>query len=776
MANQYLVDSPYSPFTIKNQFKAIYNGKVYIGEVDKDPLNPSQQIQVYVVNESGTNVPVSQPIALNAGGYLVYNGQVSKFVTLEPYSMVVLNSVDAEMWRVDDISKVDPDNITASNVRDTTNGGSVQDFIDAQYTTVAELATGKFTVSTYVRLTDRDFGLFRVQSGGVADGSGVLDAGDGNTAAAQKVRTFYASQHGLKSDIDIDNTSVALAMLAEAQLTNDYFEIDLQGGMFRVYAGAELSPLRLVGKKFKIKNGGFYAANASVSPTTVEFPSTITFDQCDYVAENFTCYAKGEKWGNTDASSGLDSNGRASWIAEKGGHAIAVVRSKYKHINVSGGLAGSVASIYFPSSRGVSYGGNAYCSSLGYSAYNADTWCGTPAEVGIGDFIHLTHGSSGEATEHKRPEDNSVVGTAIYCGKIGFLGEGSTGADVQVYITGGRWAGFYANGSSMDLGNAFAATSATVIAFNPVIGDAASIVRVGNSSNTLSVCKAINVEAKDIGLTGVMISNQSFGSCEAFLSGNVNITSNKTWAGSGVPELVNSSVVANRGVNITVNVEIDAIVTGNATRVAHNSRACYGGLKVSGGDYNMSQYIAYSKGWGGSAAGTRKGFVTQGKPIFRVPNTVATDELLHWQDADDSSVATYVYIDAESAAIISGAFRRVDFITQTNPARREKILLPRTLDNCYALEADRPREVIEAKAISSGGASGSNWAYKFAFPQGKPPLFPCMVALNDEIRLVLSGSGNPVVEAGELVQTVFIQGGVSGTAITVGKVYGFNGA
>lgn len=139
MANQYLVDSPYSPFTIKNQFKAISNGSVYIGEVDKDPLNPLHQTQVYVVDETGSNVPVSQPIQLNAGGYLVYNGQVSKFVTLEPYSMVVLNSVNAEMWRVDDISKVDPDNITASTVP-TSSSGSVQDFIDTNtFKTVAEM-------------------------------------------------------------------------------------------------------------------------------------------------------------------------------------------------------------------------------------------------------------------------------------------------------------------------------------------------------------------------------------------------------------------------------------------------------------------------------------------------------------------------------------------------------------------------------------------------------------------------------------------------------------
>lgn len=183
--NQYLVDSPYTPFTIKNQFKAISNGKVYIGEVDKDPLNPSQQIQVYVVDESGSSVPVNQPIQLNAGGYLVYNGQVSKFVTLEPYSMVVLNSVGAEMWRVDDISKVDPDNITASNVRDTTNGGSVQDFIDSQAATIAEIATGKFTVGTRVRVPELSNSLWLIAFGGVIDGVTVRDAGSGKTAMLQ---------------------------------------------------------------------------------------------------------------------------------------------------------------------------------------------------------------------------------------------------------------------------------------------------------------------------------------------------------------------------------------------------------------------------------------------------------------------------------------------------------------------------------------------------------------------------------------------------------------
>lgn len=677
------------------------------------------------------------------------------------------------------ISRFDPE------LRIQVREAQLRSYAEAGYNLVAGSfeAGGALVNANDVLLQESTGKAFSGPSGTVAAGTnpasgGFVDVSSKllRTEIVGPVKVFKASQYGLTTDVTADNTAAALQMMAAAQAQAGYFEIDLQGGMYRIYAGANLNPLRLVGKRFKIKNGGFYAANASVSPTIVNFPSTITFDKCDYIAENFTCYAKGQSWGNTDASFGLDSNGRATWIAEKGGHAIAVVRSKYKHINVTGGLAGSAAAIYLPSSRGESYGGNAYCSSLGYAAYNADSWCGNPDSVGIGYFIHLAFGSNAVATEHKRPEDGSVVGTTAYCGKLGFLGEAATSADVQVYIFGGRWVGFYAGGSAMDLGGAFAATSATVVSVGSVVANAASVIRVDNSSNTNSVCKVIDVQATEIGLTGVMVSRKSFGTCDAFLSGHVGITSTRTWPASGVSELVNSSVIANRGVAITVNVTIDAVVTGTTDRFVHNSRACYGGVRVLGGDYTVSQYVAFSLGWGGSVANTAKGFVCSGRPIFRIPNKAATDEIFHWQGADEQGVSVYVYIDAADAEFISGNFRRIDFITQVAPAFRERVIFPRSLINCYALDADRPREVIEAKAVSSGGASGSNWLYKFAFPQGKPPLFPCMVALNNEIRLVLSGSGAPVVESGELVQNVFIQGAPSATAITVGNVYGLNGA
>lgn len=79
-------------------------------------------------------------------------------------------------------------------------GGSVQDFIDAQFTTVAELATGKFHVGQYVKLKDRAMGLFLLKSGGTPTGGRVLDAGNGNTAELQITHQTFIEHWGAKGD------------------------------------------------------------------------------------------------------------------------------------------------------------------------------------------------------------------------------------------------------------------------------------------------------------------------------------------------------------------------------------------------------------------------------------------------------------------------------------------------------------------------------------------------------------------------------------------------
>uniref|UniRef100_UPI001F392016 phage head-binding domain-containing protein n=2 Tax=Escherichia coli TaxID=562 RepID=UPI001F392016 len=87
-----IVSMPSQLFTMARSFKAVANGKIYIGKIDTDPVNPENQIQVYVENEDGSHVPVSQPIIINAAGYPVYNGQIAKFVTVQGHSMAVYDA------------------------------------------------------------------------------------------------------------------------------------------------------------------------------------------------------------------------------------------------------------------------------------------------------------------------------------------------------------------------------------------------------------------------------------------------------------------------------------------------------------------------------------------------------------------------------------------------------------------------------------------------------------------------------------------------------------
>ncbi len=45
-----IVSMPSQLFTMARSFKAVANGKIYIGKIDTDPVNPENQIQVYVEN------------------------------------------------------------------------------------------------------------------------------------------------------------------------------------------------------------------------------------------------------------------------------------------------------------------------------------------------------------------------------------------------------------------------------------------------------------------------------------------------------------------------------------------------------------------------------------------------------------------------------------------------------------------------------------------------------------------------------------------------------
>lgn len=108
-----VVSQPSQLFTLARSFKANANGKIYIGKIDTDPVNPENQIQVYVENEDGSHVPVSQPIIINAAGYPVYNGQIAKFVTVQGHSMAVYDVYGAQQFYFPNVLKYDPDQLSS---------------------------------------------------------------------------------------------------------------------------------------------------------------------------------------------------------------------------------------------------------------------------------------------------------------------------------------------------------------------------------------------------------------------------------------------------------------------------------------------------------------------------------------------------------------------------------------------------------------------------------------------------------------------------------------
>ncbi|EAO5937140.1 hypothetical protein I0J80_002836 [Salmonella enterica] len=104
-----VVSMPSQLFTMARSFKAVANGKIYIGKIDTDPVNPENQIPVYLENEDGSHVQVAQPIVINAAGFPVYNGKVSKFVTVQGHSMAVYDDYGVQQFYYPNVLKYDPD-------------------------------------------------------------------------------------------------------------------------------------------------------------------------------------------------------------------------------------------------------------------------------------------------------------------------------------------------------------------------------------------------------------------------------------------------------------------------------------------------------------------------------------------------------------------------------------------------------------------------------------------------------------------------------------------
>ncbi|ELG2589479.1 phage tail protein, partial [Salmonella enterica subsp. enterica] len=80
-------------------------------QIDTDPVNPANQIPVYIENEDGSHVQITQPLIINAAGKIVYNGQLVKVVTVKGHSMAIYDAYGCQVDYIANVLKYDPDQL-----------------------------------------------------------------------------------------------------------------------------------------------------------------------------------------------------------------------------------------------------------------------------------------------------------------------------------------------------------------------------------------------------------------------------------------------------------------------------------------------------------------------------------------------------------------------------------------------------------------------------------------------------------------------------------------
>ncbi|HGH4643541.1 TPA: phage tailspike protein [Enterobacter roggenkampii] len=188
-----VVSNPRPVFTDSRSFRAVANGRVYIGLIDSDPTIPSNQIPVYIENEDGTHVQISQPLVINAAGKIVYSGQLVKVVTVQGHSMAIYDAYGSQVDYIANVLKYDPDQLrqelAAPGGVNLVNGAVSIELLSGQdgfnligeYASVASLRNSAPTPGDAVLVKEHTVGrgsggggVFRAITGSVVDDDGVF--------------------------------------------------------------------------------------------------------------------------------------------------------------------------------------------------------------------------------------------------------------------------------------------------------------------------------------------------------------------------------------------------------------------------------------------------------------------------------------------------------------------------------------------------------------------------------------------------------------------------
>ncbi|MGO4290889.1 hypothetical protein [Chitinophaga sp. RAB17] len=493
--------------------------------------------------------------------------------------------------------------------------------------------------------------------------------------------------------------------------------------------------VRLSGKtNITLKNGRLYAATPGTSGTKYRFPSTFAIDGCSNInLENLSFYAKGQSYGDADASASLGAELRRNFLAQNGGHALVIIRSSQIYVNnCRCYLAGSTGSLYISSSSEVNLSNcHSNPASYGYAAYAADAWCGSAAVAGFPDFKAYFNNCTAYA-------ENLGTGSPTYCAKGGVVIEDK---DVSAYVNGGYYANMWANGGALFLGNAFSCGSASIFVHDSAVFDCATILYLFSSTANGATAIVDGITATKIGLSAVLTGIESNGPVNfTFQNCNIDITSDRLQPSGIRQEYRESSVFGILKTSIAVNAEVrNCIVTGNAQHMILNTKGIYGGIRLYNSRITVSDFIATSDGWGASTVDTPDaGLLIAANTIITVSSTTATSSLINWKSKSTDGVFTRVRLNLQEATITANGTALRPLLSLLDPTGGPLIdflSFPESLKGCYlsaSYSAYRVRRLFEVSGVQNLGLAGSNTVWQFKLIGNRPPNFPCLIVADDK--------------------------------------------
>jgi hypothetical protein len=107
------VSNPYEFFADPEKPKALSGGEVYFGLPTYDPVQPENRKRVYIAQEDGETIAISQPVSLGNGGVPMYNGSPVILLVDGPYSMRVLDKNGASKYYAPKVNQLSSSEIGA---------------------------------------------------------------------------------------------------------------------------------------------------------------------------------------------------------------------------------------------------------------------------------------------------------------------------------------------------------------------------------------------------------------------------------------------------------------------------------------------------------------------------------------------------------------------------------------------------------------------------------------------------------------------------------------